>query len=256
MDASRPASSGLQGRRGPTHRERSRRLTAALALVLVLGACTGNCGGDDEGEGDDAEGGLDTTTTTSENPGAPALADGYALVYAASAVDGFGPSAQYAWSASGFEDYAARQVAEDATPDLRVVDQASCGLVDTALVIEDGVVGPADSGNAIFTANFRASQTESLSISDNGQGIVVGDYITGDGTRSGSKQWPLFRDGALKYNWTPIEDELDPGDSATSFEGFAVEATFSGVSHNDFADEAATGTVIVTCVFAFGAPSD
>ncbi len=178
------------------------------------------------------------------------------LVVAYATVHGLGDGAAYVWGAPGFDyaAYGAFLLSQDAYLDqIQSVDQVSCTLPSTVLVIDKSGIRLAP--NPAFAARFAVSQTEFVSIGDNGEGVVTGGFSRGDGTREGSEQWPIFRDGSLDMNADIVHDiEDDPYADPTfwdpRFDGVFVTATWSGESEDDMSEESAEGTVKVVCVFA------
>jgi hypothetical protein len=237
------------------------RVLTGVASILFLAFSAMACGGGSSDGSSSAPaaqgGGTQAPQSSSEiGPG------GFELVGASARVAGLGPSRAYVWGKEGEEDFV--QVATFGALDnkgVSVLDQedVSCTFLPGSDFVLQGTTIRLESGEDTFTASFFASQTESLSIGSNAEGLVTGGFSTGDGSRNNSQQWPIVGDGWSAFGASPIENvENDPFADPTAFDprfdGFAISAEWSGESVENFSGEEAAGSITVSCFFAV--PSD
>ncbi len=246
-------------------------VTTAGALILVLAAAA--CG---DGASDSSQSGNDGTpaanqaeptadsgqssngaspTTTAGDSDAEVTIDPSTLVLAWVEVQvrGIGGGGSYVH----YPDPGIRQAAEESLeevlaegdgyavvrpiegePEVQFVDDGGCVLAQPFnIVTEDGKLSLVGE-NVVFDAYVRYSQTEHVSLADNGSN-AHGGFAKGGVGRDESEQWEIFGDGPLLYSMP-----------STAHLGYlVVAARWAGTSIENFSGEEAGGIVEAACVF-------
>lgn len=201
-------------------------------------------------------------------PLADLISDDFFLAAMIGTVEGFGRYSTYVWFVGNLDEIGTKEInisptlagriAEDlgVTVELDdISDNSSCLVPQfTVAVSPDGQWGPfvdrrpwQDGSTSVFHAQFRPGPGNFMSISDNGQGVVTGQYFFGDGTRDNSQQWP-FSGGSLVYS--VFVESIDDVEGAPTIRALRVRAQWDGVSIDDLGEgEEVAGRVTVECGF-------
>ncbi len=249
--------------------------TTAGALVLVLAAAA--CGGDDAGASAQSDNGASAEANQAEpatdsgqptdgatSPTTQGQSEGeitidpstLALVWVEIQVRGIGGGGSYIH----YTDPRAREAAElaleevlaegdgyivvtepsEGEPEIQLVDDGGCFLAQPVTIVYDDFTDDlwVENQNMLFNAHARYSQTEYVSLADNGNN-AHGGFAKGGVGRDESQQWEIFSDGPLYY-----KVEATP-----SLGYFILGAKWTGTSIENFSGEEAAGVVEVACVF-------
>lgn len=177
--------------------------------------------------------------------------DSLLLYRVAVQVTGIGPGGNYVWVCGDEQVWA-----EEELPGTVFGHSGECTFLTpnfeeklaVFLLTGGDAAFPDDAFNEVFfSAGVRVSNSQYISIGHDEQyGITTGGFYIGDGSREGSQQW-IIEEGTMSFGTKSL--------SSSSYNG-RVEATWSGMSIDDFSGEEAEGHVSVKCDFFYSPPSD
>ncbi|MDW3218248.1 MAG: hypothetical protein R8F63_06515 [Acidimicrobiales bacterium] len=139
---------------------------------------------------------------------------------------------------------------EDALDDAVAVDDGGC-LVNQPIVLTVNGYGlrAAPVGEPVFNASFRLTQTDFLTLADNGENAFGGLSRSGGATssRNTGEEWDLFSETPLDFEAAGIFTGSTPETAIMS--GAILTAHWAGESIENRTGDTAQGQVFITCVW-------